>query len=251
MKRVLIIAVLIIPALSLHARAIQEDYRQAEEKARVSYAFGMLMGSSLSSIDLEFDYAAFAEGLRAMIENGELQFSEQEAMEIVDAAIQQSIDKKAEENRQHEEEFLAQNMTRPEVQVTESGLQYEVLFDTDGEKPKANSVVKVNYLGTFIDGSLFDSSGEEDGSYIPLEMVISGWTEGLQLMGVGSKYRFYIPSNLAYGEEGIQSIIPPYSTLIFTVDLLEIINEDPLNDFMSDLNSSVNEQVDQANENQE
>nr|AGS52563.1 FKBP-type peptidyl-prolyl cis-trans isomerase FklB [uncultured bacterium contig00023] len=230
MKKFLILAVLIIPALAVHAKGILEDQKQADEKARVSYAFGMLMGSSLNSIDLEFDYTAFAEGLKAVIENKDLQFSEQEAMEIVDAAIQKSIETKAEENRLREEAFLAQNSARPEVKVTPSGLQYQILFDTEGEKPKADSIVRVNYMGTFIDGNLFDSSSEEDGSYIPLEMVISGWTEGLQLMSVGSKYRFYIPSSLAYGEEGIQSIIPPYSTLIFTVDLLEIINDSPLNE---------------------
>jgi FKBP-type peptidyl-prolyl cis-trans isomerase FkpA len=222
MKKLFVIVCLLLSVLSLHARAIQEDYKNADEKARVSYAFGMLMASNLKSIDLEFNYDAFADGVRTMIENLEPQFSEQEAMEIVEAAIQKTLEKTAGENQRRENEFLTKNSQRPEVKVTPSGLQYEIITETTGEKPNERSIVRVYYTGTFVDGTSFDSSNEDDGAYIPLEMVISGWTEGLMLMSVGSKYRFYIPSSLAYGKEGIQSIIPPYSTLIFTVELLEI-----------------------------
>jgi len=210
----------------LHAKAIQEDYSNADEKARVSYAFGMLMASNLKSIEVEFDYKSFTDGVKAVLENLEVQFSEQEAMEIVETAIQKSMEKTAGENQKREIEFLAQNRQRPEINVTKSGLQYEIITATDGEKPNEKSIVRVYYNGTFIDGTPFDSSNEDDGAYIPLEMVITGWTEGLMLMSVGSKYRFYIPSELAYGKEGIQSIIPPYSTLIFTVELLEITDGD-------------------------
>jgi len=222
MKKLFVIVCLLLPALSLQARAIQEDYKSADEKARVSYAFGMLMASNLKSIEVEFDYQAFSDGVKAVLEGLELQFSEQEAMEIVEASIQKSIEKTAGENQKREIEFLAQNSQRPEINVTPSGLQYEIITAADGDKPTEKSIVRVYYIGTFLDGTPFDSSNEEDGAYIPLEMVISGWTEGLMLMSVGSKYRFYIPSELAYGKEGIQSIIPPYSTLIFTVELLEI-----------------------------
>jgi FKBP-type peptidyl-prolyl cis-trans isomerase FkpA/FKBP-type peptidyl-prolyl cis-trans isomerase FklB len=208
--------------MSLQAKAIQEDYKNADEKARISYAFGMLVASNLKSIDLELDYKALSDGIKAMIENLELEFTEQEAMEIVEAALQKSMDKTSEENERREIEFLANNKQRPEIKVTPSGLQYEIITETDGEKPDGKSIVRVYYTGTFTDGTPFDSSNEDEGAYIPLEMVISGWTEGLMLMSVGSKYRFYIPSELAYGKEGIQSIIPPYSTLIFTVELLEI-----------------------------
>ncbi|WP_461248263.1 FKBP-type peptidyl-prolyl cis-trans isomerase, partial [Treponema sp. R6D11] len=207
---------------SLHAKAIQEDYKNSDDKVKASYAFGMLMASNLKSVDIEFDYQAFSDGVKAVLENLELQFSEQEAMEIVETAIQRSMDKTAGENQKREIEFLAQNSQRPEIKTTPSGLQYEIITETDGEKPTEKSIVRVYYIGTFLDGTPFDSSNEDDGAYIPLEMVISGWTEGLMLMSVGSKYRFYIPSELAYGKEGIQSIIPPYSTLIFTVELLEI-----------------------------
>lgn len=222
MKKLFVIVCLLLPALSLQAKAIQEDYKNAEERSRVSYAFGMLMASNLKSIDLEFDYNAFADGAKAMLETLDLQFSEQEAMEMVEAAIQKSMEKTLEENQRREIEFLTKNSQRPEINVTPSGLQYEIITATDGEKPNEKSIVRVYYNGTFIDGTPFDSSNDDDGAYIPLEMVISGWTEGLMLMSPGSKYRFYIPSSLAYGKEGIQSIIPPYSTLIFNVELLEI-----------------------------
>jgi len=222
MKKLFVIVCLLLPVLSLQAKAIQEDYKNAEERSRVSYAFGMLMASNLKSIDLEFDYNAFADGLKTMLESLDLQFSEQEAMEMVEAAIQKSMEKTSEENQRRETEFLTKNSQRPEINVTPSGLQYEIITATDGEKPNEKSIVRVYYNGTFIDGTPFDSSNEDDGAYIPLDMVISGWTEGLMLMSPGSKYRFYIPSSLAYGKEGIQSIIPPYSTLVFMVELLEI-----------------------------
>jgi len=226
MKKLFIFVCLILSALSLYARAIQEDYRRADEKVRMSYASGMIIGSNLREAGLEFDYTAFAEGLKAVLENNEAQFSEQEAVEIVEIALQAAMEKKAEENRLREEEFLSRNRERG-VQVTQTGLQYEILADTDGEKPKSDSVVRVNYTGTFMDGRIFDNSdGDEGGAYIPLERVIPGWTEGLMLMSVGSEYRFYIPSELAYGRDGIPNLIPPFSTLIFTVELLEIVNEE-------------------------
>jgi len=213
--------------MALHARAIQEDYRIAEDKARVSYAFGMIIGSNLSTAPIEFDYDAFTDGLRAMLdENVKAQFSEFEAMEIVETALYIAMEKVAEENRIREESFLITNSMQPGIQVTQSGLQYEIIRETEGEKPISNSVVKVNYVGTFLDGSPFDSATDEGGIYIPLDMVIHGWSEGLQLMSVGSIYRFFIPSNLAYGKDGFQGVIPAYSTLIFTVELHEIVNED-------------------------
>jgi len=226
MKKILIFLCLILSAFSLYARAIQEDYRRTDEKARISYAFGMLIGSNLRSADLEFDYSAFTDGVRDIVENGTAQFTEQEAVEIVETALQKAYDRRIEEYRLQEEEFLVKNSLRPEVSVTPSGLQYEILTETDGEKPKPNSVVRVFYAGSFTDGSIFDYSIEDEGTYIPLNMVIPGWTEGLLLMSEGSRYLFYIPSSLAYGKDGIQSVIMPYSTLVFEVELLEIIDSE-------------------------
>jgi len=227
MKKLTIFLCLFLAVTALYARAIQEDYKTAEEKARVSYAFGMIIGTNLSTAPIEFDYNAFAEGMRSSIEDSiQPLFSEHEAMEIVETALHRAMEKAAESNYLLEAEFMTANSQRPGVQVTASGLQYEIIEETEGEKPKVNSIVRVNYEGTFIDGKPFDNSSDENGAYIPLELVIAGWTEGLMLMSEGSIYRFYIPSNLAYGKDGIQGIIPAYSPLIFLVELLEIINEE-------------------------
>jgi FKBP-type peptidyl-prolyl cis-trans isomerase len=229
MKKALAFLCLFLSVLALHARAIQEDYRRAEEKARVSYAFGMDVGNYLRTAGMDFDYDAFTDGVKAILEeNLSPQFSEQEAMEIIETALQESMDRQSAQNRLLEEAFLARNMGKPEIIVTPSGLQYEILVEAAGEKPNSDSIVRVRYVGTFSDGNPFDSSTEEEGVYIPLDMVIPGWTEGVMLMSVGSSYRLYIPSNLAYGREGIRQIVPPYSTLIFTVELLEIISPDSL-----------------------
>jgi len=144
---------------------------------------------------------------------------------MIEAALYKAEEKQSSGNKAAEDEFLATNGQRPEVKTTESGLQYEVIQDTDGAKPQKNSVVRVNYTGTFLDGRPFDSSSEEGGAYIPLENVIPGWTEGLMLMSPGSVYRLYIPSGLAYGKDGIQGVIPAYSTLIFVVELIEIMED--------------------------
>ncbi|MBR7154546.1 MAG: FKBP-type peptidyl-prolyl cis-trans isomerase [Paludibacteraceae bacterium] len=121
------------------------------------------------------------------------------------------------------EKFLAENAKREGVKTTASGLQYEVLEATLGQKPKATDSVRVHYEGTLIDGTVFDSSYKRGVSIaFPLSGVIKGWTEGLQLMSVGTKYKFFIPYQLEYGERGAGASIPPYAALIFTVELLGI-----------------------------
>ena len=127
------------------------------------------------------------------------------------------------EAKEEGEKFLAENAKREGVKVTPSGLQYEVLEATLGQKPKATDTVKVHYEGTLIDGTIFDSSYKRGESIeFPLNGVIKGWTEGLQLMSIGSKFKFFIPYQLAYGERGAGGSIPPYAALIFTVELLGI-----------------------------
>jgi FKBP-type peptidyl-prolyl cis-trans isomerase FklB len=119
--------------------------------------------------------------------------------------------------------FLQENLKRQEVNVTASGLQYEVIRDGGGTRPGATDTVEVHYRGTFIDGTTFDSSYDRGQKIsFPLNRVIRGWTEGLQLMKVGSHYRFFIPYNLAYGEMGAGGVIPPYATLIFDVELFTV-----------------------------
>ncbi len=131
--------------------------------------------------------------------------------------------KKHAENAEKEKTFLAENGKKDGVKTTESGLQYVVLTEGSGEKPKATDTVKVHYTGTFTDGKTFDSSVErgEPAEFV-VEEVIPGWVEALQLMPVGSKYKLFIPSALAYGEEGAGGVIPPFSTLVFEVELLSI-----------------------------
>jgi FKBP-type peptidyl-prolyl cis-trans isomerase FklB len=130
---------------------------------------------------------------------------------------------KANENLKAGKDFLAINLLRPGVTELPSGLQYEVLKKGRGQKPTASSTVKVHYTGTNIDGQIFDSSVErKEPISFPLNAVIPGWTEGVQLMNVGAKYRFYIPQELAYGPGSPTELIPPYSVLIFEVELLDI-----------------------------
>ena len=140
--------------------------------------------------------------------------------------FKQGIDfvmKASQQAKDEGEKFLAQNAKRPEVKTTPSGLQYEVIEATLGQKPAATDTVRVHYEGTLIDGTVFDSSYKRGESIsFPLNGVIKGWTEGLQLMSVGSKYKLYIPYDLAYGAQGASGSIPPYAALIFTVELLGI-----------------------------
>lgn len=225
MKKIIVFICLVLPVFFINADPVQDDFRNADMKTRLSYSFGMLFGSNLQAYPLEFDYDAFTEGFRVMIEKGEPQFTNQEAEEYIENAMKNIMDRISEENRIKEEQFLNMNSQRQEVRVTDSGLQYEIIVGTNREKPEPDSMVKVNYTGRFIDGDIFDSSNDE-GAFIPLNMVIEGWTEGLMLMSLGSKYIIYIPSSLAYGKNGIQNIIPPYSTLIFEVELLEILAND-------------------------
>jgi len=222
MKKLIILFCLFFSVLVLYAKAIQEDYAMVSDKARVSYAFGMLFASNLSTTPLEFDYNAFTEGFKAMLEDSELLLTQQEAVEIVETAMYEAMEKVAAANKVREEEFLAANSQRDGVHVTPSGLQYEILIETDGNKPASDSVVRVNYIVTLTDGTSIDKSNDNEGTVIPLNIVISGLSEGLMLMSKGSFYRFYIPSELAYGKDGVQNFVPQYSTLIFTVELLEI-----------------------------
>jgi len=231
MKKYFLILLLILPVITLYSAGIQDEYDMTDEKAMLSYAFGMLFGSNLRTTPLEFNYEAFTEGFKTMFEDNEPLLTEQEAVDLVEAAMQRAMDRIAEENRLREVEYLTVNSQRPEIQLTPSGLQYEILTGTDGDKPLPESVVRVHYEGSFTDGTIFDKS-EEEGAFIPLEMVIPGWTEGIMLMSPGSKYRLYIPSNLAYGRNGIQGFIPPYSTMIFTIELLEIMNYEDEEEFL-------------------
>ena len=197
------------------------------DEQRAGYGMGVNIGSTLAGQGLlqDLDLDAMIMGIRDSI-SGELQISEEEIM----AALQTLQMKKQAEaeaeiaaQAQAGVAFLAQNGERSGVTTTASGLQYEVITSgSGGAKPKETDTVNVHYHGTLMDGTVFDSSVERNEPIsFPLNGVIPGWTEGLQLMGVGDKYRFFIPSDLAYGDSGAGPI-PPNSTLIFEVELLSI-----------------------------
>jgi len=225
-KSAAVAVLLFIAAVTIHAKAIREDINLTEEKARISYAFGMAVGSDLKQAGLDLDYPAFTEGLKDSMGQGPTVLDQDEAIELVQTAFENAMAKQASEMRAKEEKFLNENALKEGVISTPSGLQYTVLEKGDGPIPSADDVVRVHYEGALTDGTVFDSSSHlEKGEEIPLDMVIPGWAEGIQLMNVGSKYRLFIPSQLAYGERGAGQVIPPYSTLVFTIELLEIIQE--------------------------
>ena len=203
-----------------------------------SYALGMDMGANFVYNGVVPNLEGFLQGVRDQLSGGETKFNEEEAMMKIEEAFSAVMEKReadylammeemGAEARQEEIAFLAENSKKPGITITASGLQYEVISQGNGPKPTAENMVRVHYEGWLIDGTLFDSSTDWEGNPSPVEFplnrVIPGWIEGLQLMGVGSKYRFYIPSELAYGPGGSRSI-PPYSALIFEVELLEILN---------------------------
>ena len=208
--------------------SIAEEASRGNEKADLSYAFGMAIGLDLKQTGLEFNYGTFLRGFREVMEGQSTRISGEEALDIVDAAIEKAMTVQAEENIGKENAFLAANAERPGVYVTSSGLQYEILAEGTGRQPLASDTVKVNYTGYLTDGSVFDSSYEwGEPVEFPLQGVIPGWSEGLMLMHEGGKSRLFIPSALAYGSRGIGNLIPPYSVIIFEVEFLEIINVSP------------------------
>lgn len=191
---------------------------------KISYALGLSMGQNLMGSGVtSLNYQDLAQGIEDVLTKQQPKITYQEAQQVLGQFFQELEAKIAGAAKADGEKFLAENKKREGVQVTASGLQYEVLEATIGQKPKATDTVKVHYEGTLIDGTVFDSSYQRGESIsFPLNGVIKGWTEGLQLMSIGSKYKFYIPYQLSYGERGAGQQIPPYAALIFTVELLGI-----------------------------
>ncbi len=195
-------------------------------EARASYGIGMQMGDQLKQVfegvSLDAAMAGIEDsfnGAQLRLEVDEINAAFGEIQQRLEAAKQAAAGEQAAEGQA----FLAENAKRPEVQVTESGLQYEILSEGTGEKPSATSTVSTHYAGTLIDGSEFDSSYKRgEPAQFPVNGVIAGWTEALQMMPVGSKWKLYIPHDLAYGANGAGGVIGPYQALVFELELLDI-----------------------------
>lgn len=188
-----------------------------------SYAFGVAIGSSLKQTSVDINYGSFLKGVKDVLDKNAPKISDEEVGQIIQKAISDATAKKGEENRAKENDFLAKNGKKAGIVTTASGLQYQVVTEGTGAAPRATDTVKVHYVGTLLDGTEFDSSIKRgEPAEFPLEGVIPGWTEGIQLMKVGGKSKFFVPSKLAYGEQGAGGIIGPNATLIFDVELLEI-----------------------------
>jgi len=200
---------------------------------KLSYALGLGIGQQLKQMGLKDNLVIedFAASIKDVLEENPLKVNHQEGQQIVNAFFRDLEQKqnaaKAEAGKAAKEEgakFLAENAKKEGITVTKSGLQYEVLTEGTGKKPKATDTVRCHYEGRLLDGSVFDSSYKRNApADFGLQQVIAGWTEGVQLMSEGSKFRFYIPYMLAYGEGGAGAMIPPFATLIFDVELIKVL----------------------------
>lgn len=205
------------------------------QEKKVSYGMGIGLGERIKHENFSVDIAAFSEGVRDAIEGSERLMTQEEIMTEMKAFQQQQMEKQQAEreslaaaNKSAGEAFLAENKTKEGVVTTDSGLQYKVVTEGKGPKPAATDTVEVHYLGTLIDGTEFDSSYKRNSTVsFPVNGVIPGWTEALQLMPVGSKWQLFIPSDLAYGPGGTGGgPIGPNATLIFDVELVAIKGKD-------------------------
>lgn len=199
---------------------------------KLSYALGIGIGSQLAGMGAKgLDIDDFAQAVKDVISGTPLKVNNAEAQSLVQAFFKEQEDKQrtaaAEAGKVAKaagESFLADNAKKEGVVVLPSGLQYQVLKEGNGKKPSATDQVKCHYEGTLIDGTIFDSSYQRnEPATFGLNQVIAGWTEGVQLMSEGAKYRFFIPYNLAYGERGAGAQIPPFAALVFDVELLKVL----------------------------
>ncbi len=220
----LTLAAIAIPVLAEDRPALKDT------KDKVSYSIGLDIGSNLKRNKIDINSDTFAAGLKDGMSGAKPLMTEAEMQQVMtqfskdmqektNAARQEA----AQKNKAEGEKFLADNKSKPDVKTTASGLQYKMVKDGSGTPPKATDSVVVNYRGTLIDGTEFDSSYKRgEPATFPVNQVIKGWTEALQLMKPGSKYELFIPSNLAYGERGAGADIGPNATLKFEVELLSV-----------------------------
>ena len=190
---------------------------------KLSYALGMVIGHNLKGMGVNELGADFAQAVNDVLGGQTPKMTDAEAQQLVQNFLQKQQEEAGKAIREEGEKFLAENAAKDGVTVLPSGLQYTVIKEGEGRKPKATDKVKCHYEGTLTNGQVFDSSYRRgEPAVFPLNGVIAGWTEGVQLMSEGSKYRFFIPYHLAYGERGAGQAIPPYAALVFDVELLSI-----------------------------
>ena len=235
------IQIIVLSAVVLAAAVARAEDAAAfkDEKSKISYAIGMNLGANWKRNGLDSEQVSIDEitrGIKDSMAGGKLLLTEQQAQETLNKFSQQ-MRAKADEKRKAEGEknkkagaaFLEENKTKPGVVTLPSGLQYKVLAEGKGESPKATDTVSVNYRGTLIDGTEFDSNAKRGGepAKFGVSNVVKGWTEALQLMKPGAKWQLFIPAELAYGDFGRPPTIPPASTLIFEIELLSVQSPQP------------------------
>jgi len=223
-------AALALGLLAGSASAADPKMTLKDNKDKVSYSIGLNIGKSMKQEGLDINPDALAAAMKDVFAGAKPQLTDEEVQAVMQEFQKEMMAKRMKgqqegltKNKAEGEKFLADNKKKEGIKTTASGLQYKVIKDGTGKTPKATDTVKVHYHGTLIDGTVFDSSVQRgEPISFPLNGVIPGWTEGVQLMKVGDKFQFTIPSALAYGEQGAGGAIGPNSTLIFDVELLGI-----------------------------
>jgi len=204
-------------------RSAQEKSELKTQKDSLSYSIGLDIGKNLKKQSFEIEPAILTQGIKDYQSGAKTMLTEEQAREVIMNFQKKAMAEASEKNKKDGDAFLAENKKKEGVITLPSGLQYKVLTTGTGNKPKAAETVSVNYRGTLIDGTEFDNSYKRgQPATLPVNGFIKGWTEGLQLMAVGSKWQLFIPSDLAYGERGYGQVIPPNATLIFEMELLSI-----------------------------
>ena len=192
---------------------------------KFSYGLGMGIGQNLLSMGVsEMNVEDFVKGIRDVLAGNKTEMTHAEAQKVVNEHFRKLAEKAYAINKEAGEKFLAENAKKDGVTVLPSGLQYEVIAAGNGKKPSATDRVECHYEGTLIDGTIFDSSSQRgEPAVLGVNQVLKGWVEALQLMQEGAKWRLYIPYDMAYGEHGAGEMIPPYSALVFEVELIKVL----------------------------
>lgn len=222
----IILSTAFIASLMMSCKSEPKEAKLTTSRDSLSYAFGVNVASSVKQekLDSLINSDLFIQGFNAVLSNNNPAMTSEQAMKVIQSYFMAQQTKEMEKSKIESEKFLADNAKKEGVQTLPSGLQYKVINEGKGEKPKANAKVKVNYSGKLVNGNVFDASKPNEPVTFNLgkNEIIPGWEEGIQLMSVGSKYELYIPYQLAYGEKGYPGVIPPYATLIFEIELVGI-----------------------------